>query len=424
MSLMNNGKTMEILAPAGNMESFKSACYAGADAVYVGLNKFSARANADNFDFAELEQVTAQSRLFGMKVYLALNTLVYDNELDELHEYIKNAAASGVNAFIVQDLGVAALVKEIVPYMPLHASTQMTVTTVEGAKMLKSMGFERVVLARELNREEVRRITQEAGVETEVFVHGAHCVSVSGQCYMSSFFSGKSAFFGGRSGNRGNCAQPCRLDFRGGEQDYILSLKDLSLIGHIEELREIGVKSLKIEGRMKRPEYVAAAVDACRTAFAGKSPDMDLLRNVFSRSGFTDGYFLSDYSDMQGTRTKEDVLAANKALEQIRGRFKNPVKRYEIDFFVRIRANEPMYCSISLSDIRISVAGNVPEAAETRGITDDFVKTQMLKLGGTIFTVKNIKCEIESWLFVSVKNMNELRRAAIESITKELQKCR
>jgi putative protease len=299
---------MEILAPCGSIESFNMAVDVGANAVYLGLKRFSARGNAANFDFDELKRVVEQSRLYGVKVYLALNILVFDDEFEELREYIKNSVNS-IDAIIVQDLGVAAAIKEINPEMRLHASTQMTVTSVEGAKLLKGLGFSRVVLARELTRDEIRLICKESGIETEVFVHGAHCASVSGQCYMSSLQGGSIA----RSGNRGMCAQPCRLDLADGDRRYALSLKDLSLIRHIGELREMGVTSLKIEGRMKRPEYVAVAVDACRKALDGEEPDMELLEKIFSRSGFTDGYFTRSLGGgMYGIRTEEDKAESKK----------------------------------------------------------------------------------------------------------------
>ena len=385
----------------------------GADAVYLGLKRFSARANAMNFDFDELKQVVEQSRRFFMKVYLALNTLAFDDELDLIREYINNSVKCGVDAVIVQDLAVAAIVREA--GLPIHASTQMTCTTVTGAKKLKELGFTRVVLARELSRDEIRRITAEGGIETEIFVHGAHCASVSGQCYLSSFW-------GGRSGNRGNCAQPCRLDFQAGEQGYALSLKDLSLIKHIAELREMGVKSLKIEGRMKRPEYVAAAVHACRSALAGQVSDVGLLQDVFSRSGFTDGYYIGDYDDMQGTRTKEDVLATSSALEQIRALFKTPVKRYKIDFRVQVKADS-MTCTATVGDVSVTVIGDLlPEKADNRGISEEFVILQMSKLGGTIFSAGRVDVELEPDLFVSSKSMNELRRKAIESVIEKYDK--
>jgi len=404
---------MEILAPCGNMESFTAAKNAGATAVYLGLKRFSARANAMNFDFDELREVCIESRLHAMKVYLALNTLVYDNELSEIAEYIKNAAAlkeCGISAVIVQDLAVAELVKQA--GLPIHASTQMTVTTVKGAKLLKSMGFSRVVLARELKREEIREITEESGIETEVFVHGAHCVSVSGQCYMS-------ALLGGRSGNRGNCAQPCRLDFRAGDSPYALSLKDLSLINHIAELREMGVTSLKIEGRMKRPEYVAAAVTACKKALAGQALDLEQLKSVFSRSGFTDGYYTGNYRDMQGIRTKEDVAATAKALEQIKSEHKTPVKRHVIDFFVQITLSSAI-CTATVGDLSVTVTGETPEKALNKALTADYVNAQMAKLGGTVFEVGKIAVTVEAGLSMSASAINALRRKSIEKISERM----
>jgi putative protease len=401
---------IEILAPAGNAESFDAALNAGADAVYLGLRRFSARNNAANFSPDELAQAVKKARLYGVRVYLTLNTLAFDDEMPQIREYICNAAECGISAVITQDLGVAAAVRRV--GLPLHASTQMTVTSVEGAMRLKEWGFTRVVLARELTGEEIRRITAQSGIETEVFVHGAHCASVSGQCYMS-------VLFGGRSGNRGDCAQPCRLDFRRKEQSYALSLKDLSLIPHITELAEMGVASLKIEGRMKRPEYVAAAVGACYAARAGETPDLRLLEAVFSRSGFTDGYFTGNYHNMPGIRTKDDVIATSGSLAEIRSLYKTPLKRRRVNFFVKITSNS-VICRAQTGDLSVTVTGAPAEPALTRAVTEDFVKEQMLKLGGTIFTANEVTVDLEPNLFISAQNMNKLRRMAVESLSERL----
>ena len=420
---------IQILAPCGGLDSFRAAMSAGADAVYLGLKRFSARGNAVNFDFDELCEVVTQSRLYGTKVYLAFNTLVFDSEFIEVNDCIEEALSCGIDAVIVQDLAVTEIVKKHLTAFPscaLHASTQMSVTSVSGVKILAELGFSQVVLARELSHGEIQNVTAEAaklGVKTEVFVHGAHCVSVSGQCYMSSLIGGNAA----RSGNRGMCAQPCRLDFRSdcenSCENYALSLKDLSLIKHIGKLKEAGVATLKIEGRMKRPEYVAAAVEACRKALSSEGYDVKLLTDTFSRGGFTYGYFSENYADMKGRRTKEDAANTAKALEQIRARFKQfqtPYKRYVVDFCVKVKTGLPVSCSASVGSVSATVYGEIPQVAVNRTLTADVVKSQMSKLGGTVFEAGSIECETDSDLAVSSAQLNQLRRDAIAELSREI----
>ena len=303
---------VEILAPVGSMEALKAAVRCGANAVYLGQKNFSARKNSQNFDEEELLEAVAYAHRCGVQVHQALNILVFDHELDALKGCIRAACQAGVDALIVQDLGVASIVKTLAPEMSLHASTQMAIHSPAGVKAAEELGFSRVVLARELSREEIVRIRESTSLELEVFVHGAHCMCVSGQCYMS-------AMFGGKSGNRGQCAQPCRLPFTvAGQGENVLSLKDMSLVEKLPLLQKIGVNSVKIEGRMKRPEYVAAAVTACRMALAGERPDLDSLQAVFSRSGFTSGYFDAKVDKtMFGFRKKEDVISANEVFKPL-----------------------------------------------------------------------------------------------------------
>ncbi|MCL2633589.1 MAG: U32 family peptidase [Oscillospiraceae bacterium] len=405
---------LEILAPCGNMDMLNAALDSGADAVYLGLKRFSARNNAGNFDYEALCEAVEKCRLYGVKVYLALNTLVFDDELGDVCECVLVAARAGVHAIIVQDLAVAKIIKDTVPDMPLHASTQMTVTSSYGAKLLKQMGFSRVVLARELSLVEITDICENSGIEIEVFVHGSHCVSVSGQCYMSAFWGS-----GERSGNRGSCAQPCRLNFISDDGEYALSLKDLSLIEHMDKLKKAGVTSIKIEGRMKRPEYVTAAVTACRKAINGEIPDLQLLHDVYSRSGFTDGYFIGDYSDMNGVRTKENVIAGTSAVKKVKHEI---YKRHSINFYVLIKHDIPIKCSVFLNDLSVSVEGGIPEKAKTKEIIANTVSEQLSKLGGTIFSLGEITCEISSGLAVSVAEINQLRRKSIELISQEIIK--
>ncbi len=327
---------IEILAPAGGFDSVLAAVRSGADAVYLGEKRFSARASAKNFSDEELRQATAYCHIHGVKVYVTLNTIVFDEEFSSLADAIKAAARADVDALIVQNMGVARLAKQIAPDLPLHASTQMSVHTAAGVRALCEMGFRRVVLAREMTRAEIKKAAQ-IPVELEVFVHGALCMCVSGQCYFS-------AMLGSRSGNRGACAQTCRLPFSVNRQKggHALSLKDNSLIGHLNELQALGVASAKIEGRMKRPEYVAAAVRACveqRDCGCISDRTAEELRGVFSRTGFTDGYYTDRRGrGMFGTRTRDDVVSADeKLLAGIRQRCKD--ERQHIPLAERRRAH-------------------------------------------------------------------------------------
>ena len=300
---------IEILAPVGGYEQLISAIKAGANAVYLGTQDFNARRNAHNFD--NLNETVEFCHNHGVKVYVTLNTVIKNNEIGAFANTVKDVANAGADAVIVQDLGAVSLIKKICPDLPLHASTQMTVHNLSGVKMLEEMGFSRVVLAREMSKNEIKYICDNSKLEIEVFTHGALCVSVSGQCYLSSML-------GARSGNRGLCAQPCRLDFNNGERGYALSLKDMSLYEDINELISLGVKSLKIEGRMKRPEYVYKAVSECKKALNNMQPDMQTLKSVFSRSGFTNAYFKAQISPcMFGRRTDEDVHSMQNVLKSI-----------------------------------------------------------------------------------------------------------
>ena len=312
-------KKPEILSPAGSSESLIAAVRSGADAVYLGSKNFSARRNAENFGAAELKDAVGYCHERGIKVYLTLNTMIKSKELSSAFETAEEAYASGADGIIISDLGLADILRREIPDFPLHGSTQLSVHSPAALSILKEKGFSRIVLAREMSREQISEFCEEAKkqkIETEVFVHGALCMSLSGQCLLSSMI-------GERSGNRGLCAGPCRLPFCANGSDknrYDLSLKDLSLINHIDELKAIGVDSLKIEGRMKRPEYVAAATAVCRLRADGKE-DKALEKNlmkIFSRSGFSDGYFISNTGkEMFGTRTKDDVISSAEAIKQI-----------------------------------------------------------------------------------------------------------
>lgn len=403
---------LEILAPCGGAESLTAAVNSGANAVYLGETAFSARRNAENFTPEQLREAVRLCHLSGVKVHVALNTLVFDTELAKLEKTVEMIADCGVDAVIVQDFGVAKTIKKIAD-IPLHASTQMTVTSVSGAEMAKEAGFSRVVLAREMSLKEIERVVKSVDIETEIFVHGAICVCLSGQCYMS-------AMLGGRSGNRGLCAQPCRLNFTCDKRENVLSLKDLSLIPHLREIEKIGVASVKIEGRMKRPEYVAAAVTACRKALAGETPDMENLRAVFSRSGFTDSYYNGTFEKMQGVRTKEDVTAAPKAINELKQLYKDVYKRYSVDISAEIHDGQPSECTAECSGVSVTVTGGVPQQAINKPSTAEDIAARLSKLGGTVFEPGKVSCNIDSGLILSASAVNSLRRDVIDKLSEKI----
>ncbi len=404
----------EILAPCKGLESITAAINAGADAVYLGEKNFSARKNADNFDYAELCEAVRLCHYSSVKVYVTLNTLVFDKEIPLLCKAVEECAKAGVDAFIVQDLGVAALCRKIAPDLPLHASTQMTVNSPLGAIAAKKFGFSRVVLGRELSKEQIQNIIDFCDIETEVFVHGALCVCVSGQCYMS-------AMLGGRSGNRGLCAQPCRLNFTCGDRENVLSLKDLSLIDKLCELKEMGVASFKIEGRMKRPEYVAAAVSCCRQSLDGEPYDFEMLRSAFSRSGFTSGYFDDDFHNMQGIRTKEDVTAASSQfLGVMRRLYDKPFKRYKTDISAKIKRGNDVLVTACANGETVQVTAEPPEEAVKRPISEEWVVSQLSKLGGTVYFPGKVTASVDDGLSLSAAVLNSLRRDCVEELSEKI----
>ncbi len=403
----------ELLAPAGSMESIYAAVRCGADAVYVGGARFSARANATNFTDEELLQAVEYCHLHGVKVYRAMNTVVFAEEMADFLAAAKRSAEIGVDGLIVQDIGAARLIREMLPDMKLNASTQMTIHTPEGARIAKEMGFSRVVAARELSLEQLKEMT-DTGIEIEAFVHGALCMSVSGQCFMS-------AMIGSRSANRGMCAQACRLPFSATcvKERYDLSLKDLCGIPQIDRLSEIGIASLKIEGRMKRAEYVAAAVTACRAALDGREPDLDTLKAVFSRSGFTDGYLTGNLgTEMFGYRRKEDVVSAEGVFPELREKYRKETKAASADFAAYIKNGEPSRLEMTCDGITVTVEGAVPEVAKNRPADRDYIARQLDKLGDTIYTIGNIDARIDEGLILPASAINALRREAVEKMDK------
>lgn len=412
--------SIEILSPVGSEETLIAAVRAGADAVYLGLRDFNARRNADNFDGEQLAAAVKYCHIRGVKVYLTLNTLLSQSELTPAFYAAREAYRAGVDAEIVQDLGLAKLLHECLPELPLHASTQMTVHSPSALPLLKELGFTRVVVSREMSRDELREFCKKAreySISVEVFVHGALCMCMSGQCLLS-------AMLGGRSGNRGLCAGPCRLPFavKNGN-GYDLSLKDLSLVDFIDELREMGVESLKIEGRMKRPEYVAAATAVCRKTADNEPCDelKDTLYKVFSRSGFTSGYFENKLGPaMFGTRTKEDVMLSAGVIKSLHELYRN--ERQSVPIFAKfsmVSEGEPITLTLSDGKNSVSLRGVPAEVAKTRAADEAYLSAQLKKTGGTPYYIKNLEIESGNGLMVSAGELNRLRREALEALSEK-----
>ncbi len=405
----------DILAPAGGMEQIYAAVRCGADAVYLGTQGFNARRNAANFDSVTLPAAVSYCHARNVKVYVTVNTVVLDSELEKLEEEADLIAFSGADAVIIQDMAVLKLFVNRYPSIRRFASTQTAVHDLNGALFLKDAGFDSVVLARELTLQEMERIIKGADLKTEAFVHGAHCMSVSGACYLSSMI-------GGRSGNRGLCAQPCRLDWNNGKNPYALSLKDMSLIDHIREMADIGIDTFKIEGRMKRPEYVAASVTACRKALAGEPYDLDSLRAVFSRSGFTDGYLTGRRdASMFGYRTKEDVTGAADAMGTLANLYKGVAPLVPVSAVFCMDGNSS---SLTVSDgmNTASSEGPAPQKAINRPTDPAYAYSSLSKTGGTPFRLEKLECEISPGLMLPASAMNAMRRDALDSLLKAREK--
>ena len=412
-------KKAEILAPVGNEEALKSAVLSGADAVYFGMGNFNARRNAQNFTDEQIKNAIEYCHARGVKVHITLNTLIKDGELTEVYEAIRKIATLGADAVIVQDLGVAKAVKTICPTLEMHASTQMTVGTLEGLKILKELGFSRAVLPRELSLDEIKYLCKHSPIDLEVFIHGALCMCVSGQCLMS-------AVLGSRSGNRGLCAQPCRLPFKAEKgTGHDLSLKDLSLIEHIPELYEIGVCSFKIEGRMKRPEYVSAAVKACKKAVNGEynfEAEKD-LHDLFSRSGFTDGYFKAQLGrDMFGYREKENVQSATKELlNKYAINYEKEAPRYKVNFKFHGKIGEKAFVTAECNGYSVTVESEMLcEAPINRPILVDRIKDSLSKCGGTQFEAETVEISGEIDYSLPISAINNMRRSALEMLENKI----
>ncbi len=408
----------EVLAPAGTSEAFNAAVLSGADAVYFGAGSFNARRNAKNFTDEEMRRCVEFARIRGVKTYLTLNTLTANSELSAALAVAEKAAEIGVDALIVQDLGLIRLLRRHLPNMPLHASTQMSVHSADALRPLAEMGFERVVIARECDKSTISSIcktAKELGMEVEAFIHGALCMCLSGQCYLSSLL-------GGRSGNRGLCAQPCRLPFAvSGGTGNDLSLKDMSLISHIGEMADMGVTSFKIEGRMKRPEYVAAAVTAVRAAADGKavpSEVSELLSGLFSRSGHTDGYYFGKTGrDMFGIRTDADEKLAAKSINAAHELYRRETGRVVLSAEFEALKDKPFCLTLSDGRNTVSVSGTVPRTAESRPLCASFVAEKLQKSGGTPYTVEHVGCRIGDGLSVGGSELNAAKREAFEKMS-------
>lgn len=408
---------IEILAPVGSEEMLRAAVYSGADAVYLGFAGFNARSGAGNFDAASLCQAVRFCHGRGVRVHVAMNTTVYAGELENLAAAVRAVAASGADAVICQDMAVADLCRRIAPGLPRHASTQMSVHTLEGALEMAELGFSRVILARELSLAEIERITKGCGIETECFVHGALCMSMSGQCYMS-------AFLGGRSGNRGSCAGPCRLPFdanplpegRPGRAHH-LSLKDNSVIDQLDKLQAIGVASAKIEGRLRTPEYVAAAVDACLAGREGRAYDRGVLQSAFSRSGFTSGYLDGKIDGtMFGTRSEADAAETRRTLPALRELYRRERPRVPVDFKLEVEEGGEKLTAADREGSRAIVYGETgPQPARTDPA--EALRRSLAKTGGTPFTAGEIEIQMEGgpW-YLPGGAVNELRRQALDAL--------
>ena len=473
-------RQVEILAPAGSFDSMKAAVAAGADAVYMGGSRFGARAYADNPDEKGLLEAIDYVHLHGRRLYMTVNTLFKEDELKELENYMLPYCERGLDGVIVQDLGALAFMRRHFPGLELHSSTQMTVTSVYGARMMKEMGCSRVVTAREMSLEEIRRIHDEADIEIESFVHGALCYCYSGQCLMSSLI-------GGRSGNRGRCAQPCRLPYsvyepgdisrmngkhsvpeqagqagarsriseqtgkknRGkkpassgqpgpsplnkSSERYVLSLKDLCTLDILPDIIEAGVYSLKIEGRMKSPRYTAGVVsiyrkyvdrylEQGRDGYCVEPEDRKMLLDLFDRGGFTDGYYARHNGrGMVALREKPEFREGNQKLfEYLDKTYVEAELKEKVRGHVELAEGEPSRLTLECRKEKVQVLGQAPQAAEKQPMTREKVLKQLNKTGGSPFCFETLTAQIEGDLFLPVQALNELRRTGFQELEKKL----
>ena len=410
---------LELLAPAGSPEAVTAAIQAGADAVYLGYGDFNARRNAKNFSLEELASAVSYCHVRGAKVYLTLNTLVTDRELPAAAQVAAQAAEVGVDAVLIQDLGILRMLRQAAPGLAVHGSTQLTVHSLDGVRRCAELGMSRVVLSRELSRDAIEHICLNSPIEIETFVHGALCMCYSGQCYFSSVI-------GGRSGNRGLCAQPCRLKYGWGRKadGNPLSLKDMSLAGYLQDLKKLGVKCLKIEGRMKRPEYVSVVTgEYARAIREDREPTEQELRDLeaaFSRQGFTDGY----YQDKKGPAmfgVREEAPEPRELFAQARSQYQSgELQRVDVILYAMVRPGEPVQVGVQDVDGRVVTAsGPVPESARTKPLTAEAVEKQLSRTGGTPYRCARVRALVEPGLSVPVAALNALRRQVLEELTRQ-----
>ena len=400
----------ELLAPAGDMEKLKMAVLYGADAVYLAGTSFGMRSFAGNFDDDELPRAVAYAHAHGVRVHATVNTMPRFDEAERLPAHLEKLDAAGVDALILADLGAFTLAGKYAPHCERHISTQQSIANHVCAQAWYDLGARRVVLARELTLSEMEKIASRLTTAgAEAFVHGAHCMSVSGACYLS-------AMLGGRSGNRGLCAQPCRLDWRCGRGDHVLSLKDMSLLRHAQEMADAGITTFKIEGRMKRPEYVAAVVTACREALALEPYDEDTLRAVFSRSGFTDGYLTGKRDKtMFGYRTKDDVQSADKVLKSLAALYEKETPRVGVSMAFSLTETESAL-TVSDGENARTVTGDAPEKAINRALDAASAEKNLVKTGGTPFAVTDFTADIAPGYMLPASALNALRREALSEL--------
>ena len=413
---------LELLSPAGSPEAIIAAVQNGADAVYMGFGDYNARRGAKNFSDEEFAKAVRYCRVRGCKVYVTLNTLVADREMEDAAELAKKASAMGADAILVQDIGLASVLRKAVPDIPLHASTQMSIHNLAGVEAAAEMGMTRAVLARELSLEQIKYICEKSPIEIEVFVHGALCFCHSGQCYMS-------AMIGRRSGNRGMCAQPCRMQYSmGGRMDeYPLSLKDSCLVQSLGALEEAGVACVKIEGRMKRPEYSAVVTGVYSRAIKEKRAptleEMEMLETAFSRQGFTDGYLTGEKEDMFGVREEPDK-DAEKMFAAVRREYGDKeLRRVPVHFYTRVMRGKPVQAVCMDEDgHKAAMEGPMPQQARSQSITSVIIDSQMNKTGGTPYNCVESQSRAEDGLYVPTSAINELRRELVSRITEERAK--
>lgn len=427
-------KELELLAPAGSLKTLKAVIHAGADAVYLGGSMFGARAYANNFNEEELLEAIRFGHIHGRKIILAVNTLLKEYELGQLYDYLHPYYEAGLDAVIVQDMGVMEFIKTHFPNLSIHTSTQMTITNVEGARLLKEQGVERVVTAREMSLEEIQRIHDEVGVELESFIHGALCYCYSGQCLFSSII-------GGRSGNRGRCAQPCRLSYEvlqgeksltGHHATPILSLKDMCTLPFLYELADHGVYSFKIEGRMKTPEYAAGVVSIYRkymdsyldgSRIPVEKKDIRALLELGNRGGFTNGYYYHhNDSDMLSGESASHNKSEGVLQDNIRREYVDTELKEKIKGKLILNKECPAKIEVQYGKIKVSYQGDMVLVAQNRPLTEEVVTEKITKTGNTPFVFEKLEVTMDDDIFMPVNQLNQLRRGALEALEEALLK--